>query len=184
MKWVFSNRKTTSHNKGFTVIELLIVIAVIGILATLTYIAYSGIQTKARDTIVKNAAKQLGVELQRFAADTGKTPLQTGGGWGGQGSGFISSQYTGDPNYPLATETVLNNAGYLPAGFTQNLPVNKQYNSSAYTLMLYGCGAKYVIYFSLEAPTSSDTTNFNNAVTQCGNTNVAGINMKGAYIFS
>ena len=183
MKWVFSNRKTTSHNKGFTVIELLIVIAVIGILATLTYIAYSGIQTKARDTIVKNAAKQLGVELQRFATDTGKTPLQTGGGWSGQGIGWVSTQEV-DPNYPLAIETVLVNGGYLPSGFTAGLPKNTKYNSSTYTLMLYSCGAQYVIYFSLEAPTSADTTNFNNAMTQCGNTSVTNYNMKGAYIFS
>jgi prepilin-type N-terminal cleavage/methylation domain-containing protein len=183
MKWAFSNRKTSLGKKGFTIVELLVVIAVIGILAALTYIAYSGIQAKARDTIVKNAAKQLGVELQRFAADTGKTPLQTGGGYAGGGQGWVSDLAT-NASYPVATETVLINAGYLSAGFTKNLPVNKQYNSSAETLMLYGCGAKYVIYYSLEAPTSDDTTNFNSAVTQCGQSTIATYGMKGAYIFS
>ncbi len=183
MKWALSDQKKLSTKQGFTVVELLIVIAVISILAVLTIIAYGSIQTKARDTIVKNAAKQLGVELQRFAADTGKTPVQTGGGWGGLGTGFVSSQIV-DSNYPLAIETVLVNGGYLPSGFTAGLPKNTKYNSSAYTLMLYACGAKYVIYFSLEAPTPDDTINFNNATTQCGNTAVTNYNMQGAYIFS
>ena len=185
MKWAFSDRKTASHKNGFTVVELLIVIAVIGILAALTYIAYSGIQARARDTIVKNAAKQFAVELQRFAADTGKTPLQTGGGWGGQGSGIVSSQYIDATYYPVATETVLRNAGYLPADFTKNLPVNKQYNSSAYTLMLYPCGtSKYVVYYSLESPTPDDKTAFSSVMTQCGNSQVLTYNMQGGYIFS
>lgn len=35
--------------RGFTIVELLVVIVVIGILATITIVAYTGIQAKARD---------------------------------------------------------------------------------------------------------------------------------------
>jgi len=47
---------TTAHNKsttGFTIVELLIVIVVIGILAAVTIVAYNGITAKARDTQMK-----------------------------------------------------------------------------------------------------------------------------------
>jgi prepilin-type N-terminal cleavage/methylation domain-containing protein len=40
--------KQTHHQSGFTIVELLIVIVVIGILATITIVAYNGIQDRAR----------------------------------------------------------------------------------------------------------------------------------------
>lgn len=39
--------------RGFTIVELLIVIVVIGILASITIVAYSGIQQRARDAVQK-----------------------------------------------------------------------------------------------------------------------------------
>lgn len=75
-----------------------------------------------------------------------------------------------DPNYPVATETVLMNAGYIPLGFTASLPKNTKYNSNIYTLMLYGCtSTTYVVYYSLKAPSSDDVTAFNNVKSQCSN---------------
>lgn len=41
-------------NRGFTIVELLIVIVIIGILATITFIAYSGIQRSATDSSAKD----------------------------------------------------------------------------------------------------------------------------------
>jgi len=187
MRQVFlGNKRRSTGKNGFTIIELIIVIVVIGILATITIIAYGGIQARTRDTIVKNAAKQLGTQLQRFTSDTGKTPLQTGGGWGGTGVGYVSTQIV-DVNYPLAIETVLKSGGYLPDGFTSGLPKNKLFDSSAYTLMLYACGSKYVVYYSLEAPTSDDISDFTNVKSICGADATAvetNYNMKGGYIFS
>lgn len=44
-----------SKNKnGFTIVELLIVIVVIGILAAITLVAYNGIQARANDTAIKS----------------------------------------------------------------------------------------------------------------------------------
>ncbi len=172
---------------GFTIIELLVVITIIGILVTITVVNYNGIQARSRDTIVKNAAKQVAVELLRYSSDTGNTPLQTGGGYNGGGTGFFSSQISGG-SYPMPTETVLVNGGYLPSGFTAALPKNTKYNSSAYTLMLYACGAKYVVFYSLEAPTSSDISDYNNnVIPSCGSiatTVQSSYNMQGGYIFN
>jgi prepilin-type N-terminal cleavage/methylation domain-containing protein len=47
------NRWVLRRN-GFTVVELLIVIVVIGILATITIVAYNGIQQRAAATVVEN----------------------------------------------------------------------------------------------------------------------------------
>src|SRR5680860_410987 len=47
LRLVKSGRQTLSLSKGFTIVELLVAIVIIGILATLTIISYIGIQQKA-----------------------------------------------------------------------------------------------------------------------------------------
>jgi prepilin-type N-terminal cleavage/methylation domain-containing protein len=44
--------KTITVKRGFTIVELLIVIVVIGILAAITIVAYNGIQNRAVETAV------------------------------------------------------------------------------------------------------------------------------------
>jgi prepilin-type N-terminal cleavage/methylation domain-containing protein len=66
--------KRTRQN-GFTIVELLIVIVVIGILAAITIITYNGIQARSRDTqrLVDLLAIQKALELDR--TDNGGYPL-------------------------------------------------------------------------------------------------------------
>ena len=49
-------RKQLQKQRGFTIVELLIVIVVIGILAAITIVAYNGVQTRALNTKQKAAA--------------------------------------------------------------------------------------------------------------------------------
>jgi prepilin-type N-terminal cleavage/methylation domain-containing protein len=59
-----------SQNKnGFTIVELLIVIVVIGILAAITIVAYNGIQNKARASAVSGALIQTVKKLEVYAVD-------------------------------------------------------------------------------------------------------------------
>jgi prepilin-type N-terminal cleavage/methylation domain-containing protein len=51
---------------GFTIVELLIVIVVISILATIAIIAYSGIQTRANNTIVVTNLRSTETSLENF----------------------------------------------------------------------------------------------------------------------
>lgn len=52
--------QTVKNQKGFTIVELLIVIVVIGILAAITIVAYNGIQKRANATSAQsNAASAL-----------------------------------------------------------------------------------------------------------------------------
>ncbi|OGL34709.1 hypothetical protein A3F65_03370 [Candidatus Saccharibacteria bacterium RIFCSPHIGHO2_12_FULL_47_16b] len=65
------NKKRAS---GFTIVELLIVIVVIGILAALVIVTYSGIQQKARDTERKTDLGGLYQKLEEYQADNAKYP--------------------------------------------------------------------------------------------------------------
>ncbi len=60
--------------KGFTIVELLIVIVVIGILAALVIVTYNGIQQKARDTERKTDINALHGQLEPYQAQNGKYP--------------------------------------------------------------------------------------------------------------
>ena len=45
--------------KGFTIVELLIVIVVIAILATITIVAYNGVSQRAKESATQNAVSQV-----------------------------------------------------------------------------------------------------------------------------
>lgn len=69
-------RKSTS---GFTIVELLIVIVIIGILAAITLVAYNGIQERARVSSVTSALSQAGKKLTLYQVDyPGQYPVAAG----------------------------------------------------------------------------------------------------------
>ena len=68
---MISFKKKTS---GFTIVELLIVIVVIGILAALVIVTYNGIQQKARDTERKTDIKAVQGQLEAYWANNAKYP--------------------------------------------------------------------------------------------------------------
>lgn len=64
----------TTHNSGFTIVELLIVIVVIGILAAIVIVAYQGVTKRANDTAVRSdlasLAKKLDTDKTMIGSDT------------------------------------------------------------------------------------------------------------------
>jgi prepilin-type N-terminal cleavage/methylation domain-containing protein len=68
---MISFKKKTS---GFTIVELLIVIVVIGILAALVITTYNGIQQKARDTERKTDINAIHGQVEAYSAQNGKYP--------------------------------------------------------------------------------------------------------------
>lgn len=64
---------------GFTIVELLIVIVVIGILAAITIVAYNGIQGRARDTQRISDLKSIAKALELYKINNGvyPTPVST-----------------------------------------------------------------------------------------------------------
>lgn len=61
------------NKHGFTVVELLIVIVVIGILATLTIISYNGVPNQAYDASVKNDLANMAKKLSVAALKNSET---------------------------------------------------------------------------------------------------------------
>lgn len=63
-----------SKQKGFTIVELLIVIVVIGILAGLVVTTFTGIQQKARNTERETDIKAIHGQVEAYYAQNGKYP--------------------------------------------------------------------------------------------------------------
>jgi general secretion pathway protein G len=79
--------------KGFTIVELLIVIVVIGILATLVIVTFTGIQQKGRNSQRQTDVKAIQSQVEAFFAQHGFYPtladLQT--------ASFVSTYLKGLP---------------------------------------------------------------------------------------
>jgi prepilin-type N-terminal cleavage/methylation domain-containing protein len=65
------------RNQGFTIVELLIVIVVIGILALLVITTYSGIQAKARNSKRSADVKSLQTQIEAYFSQNGYYPNRT-----------------------------------------------------------------------------------------------------------
>ncbi len=70
-------RLQSKRNSGFTIVELLIVIVVIGILALLVITTYSGIQAKARNAKRQTDIQSLQTQLEAFFSQNGYYPSRT-----------------------------------------------------------------------------------------------------------
>ena len=66
--------KPILKQKGFTIVELLIVIVVIGILAAITIVAYNGIQARAQHANTVSDIKSMQKILEIYKADKGSYP--------------------------------------------------------------------------------------------------------------
>ena len=88
------------QDKGFTLVELLIVIVILGILATVTVFAVQGITTRGEQTACRADHKTLQTAIEAHMADTGEFPadiaaLETAGL-------LADGSYSGNYTYVLA----------------------------------------------------------------------------------
>lgn len=70
-----SDIKTLKKERGFTIVELLIVIVVIAILAAIVIVAYNGIQNRAKTQSAKSAASNVQKKIESYNAAVGSYPL-------------------------------------------------------------------------------------------------------------
>jgi|TARA_B100001245_G_scaffold236596_1_gene228644 prepilin-type N-terminal cleavage/methylation domain-containing protein len=69
-----------SRERGFTIVELLIVVVVIGILAAITIVAYNGVTSAARDAQIATDLRNIKQAVTRLEVDTGGTVFNCPGG--------------------------------------------------------------------------------------------------------
>lgn len=67
----------TKYKNGFTIVELLIVIVIIGILAALVIVAYNGIQNKAVETSVQTDVRNIVNKVEAYKSESGVYPIDS-----------------------------------------------------------------------------------------------------------
>lgn len=72
-------RRHLKVTAGFTIVELLIVVVVIAILATITIASYNGISARAKVTVVQADLRNLQQAVQLYQADNGSLPYVDSG---------------------------------------------------------------------------------------------------------
>lgn len=69
------NKAWAQKRAGFTIVELLIVIVVIGILAAITIVTYNGVQKRANDAAVQSDLNGLAIKFEIYNSDNGSYPV-------------------------------------------------------------------------------------------------------------
>ena len=146
------------NKSGFTVVELLIVIVVIGILATIVSVAFNGAQQRGRDTTRIHDVDAIATALTAIGARRDSVTLDfdaSGAGYADATIGFIK---TGPPDsgYSLSIKDWLKQSGYFGEGFDEPKFV---YNTRDYAVTLckdsdIGTNNRRVVMARLENPPS------------------------------
>ncbi len=113
------NRLQTLHPKarGFSIAELLIVIAVIGILASIALVLYPGYQQRTRDNERKSDLQQISAALSAHALQKNNfIEIGSGCGLNGNGNGWVNAGPSELGLYPKSITTCLQEAGVLAQG--------------------------------------------------------------------
>lgn len=98
------NRST----KGFTLVEIMIVVVIIGLLAAMAIPAFQKVRASSQDKTVLNNARQLGAAADQYFLENGTSTAEI-------------TDLVGPANYVKALQTVANET--YPLDFTQGVPI-------------------------------------------------------------
>jgi prepilin-type N-terminal cleavage/methylation domain-containing protein len=156
--------KPWAKQTGFTIVELLIVIVVIGILAAITIVAYNGIQQRGRDAQRKSDLVQIAKALELYRVDKGGYPSSTTGcasGSNGGGMGWLNYD-NGTATYPKRVITCLIEGGYLARELIDPSGARScSANDGCRAYMIYVCAGGTWLYANLESEPQSSTATDN-----------------------
>lgn len=144
--------------RGFTIVELLIVIVVIAILAAISIVAYNGIQQRARDSQRKNDVAAIAKALKLYRVDNGDL-LTTGSGCGFAGNGSGWYNHTGSGGYQLPINQCLVDAEYIQGEIIDPSGARICTTDTCHAYFKFSCGSGTFLYANLETlPQSSTAT--------------------------
>jgi len=146
-----------NKQRGFTIVELLIVIVVIAILAAIVIVAYKGVQERAESSSVVETARAYVTGLQSWAGATGAYPVPGGTDIGtclGSPSLFSGNVCPNAPAWGLNTnydpgfnQTLITYMGkqYLPLGYWSGGPqgvfwYHSNYYGNGHAVLYYAVG--------------------------------------------
>ena len=136
--------------RGFTIVELVVVIVVIGILAAITIVSYRGVQQDGMDTKIRSIVKTAGDAISLKESKGGSRPATT----------YFNVTDGVDSLVPTFLKT-----GYRDGATSLNV------NDNDLIFKIYDCsdgGNGFIIYASLNNPTDDDIATFTKLRSACG----------------
>jgi type IV pilus assembly protein PilA len=122
-------------SRGFTIVELLIVIVVIAILAAITIVAYNGIQQRAHTTSQKTTAENLAKKIEGFNAIKNAYPTLT-----------ATSDLSGDTSTSLTGSGITINSAAQASGVSDGTVELDLCSTTATPLAASTAAAGYIVY--------------------------------------
>jgi type IV pilus assembly protein PilA len=98
----------TNSKKGFTLVEIMIVVVIIGLLAAMAIPAFQKVRASSQDKAVTNNMRQLGAAADQYFLENGVSAASL-------------TSLIGSSAYVKALNTVANEA--YPLNFTQGTPI-------------------------------------------------------------
>lgn len=148
------------NKKGFTLVELLVVVAIIGLLSTLAVVALGSARQKARDAKRVSDIKQIQTALELYFSDQNTYPV------------VAAAVTLGDATHLTLSSTNAFAAAAAGTTYMGLVPSNPTPNGTAYTYTsLTAAGAactsspcpNYSVTFTLEGPTGGLTAGLRTA---------------------
>jgi type IV pilus assembly protein PilA len=111
--------RVLKSSKGFTLVEIMIVVVIIGLLAAMAIPAFQKVRTSSQDKAVLNNARQLAAAADQYFLENGVSSVTQG-------------NLVGAANYVKALNLVANET--YPAAYTQGIAITVEGIAGARTV--------------------------------------------------